>query len=368
MTTVQGQLAPFNTIGHPEMMAVRDALRDGPLSGYLGGRRAGGYWVERLEAAWREKFGVKHAIACNSATSGLLMACVAANCGDGGEVITTPYTMSATAAAPRFLGAQIRFGDIEPETFSLSEINGGVSNVDAVIITNLFGHPGYLNSVRGFAGNKRHVMIEDNSQSPLAMEGNRYAGTIGHIGVFSLNVHKHIQCGEGGVCVTDDDDLAEAMQHTRNHGEMAGSLQVGLNLRMTELNAAVACMQLERAEKIVRERIEIAESIMGSIGDIPGLKHPHKRQDCRHVYYCIAWQVDASQRDEITYALQAEGVPVRAGYLKPLYHLPAFANGQECPVAERVESQMLLYENCAFSPTSTQIKQIGQAFRKVFRA
>lgn len=363
MPIVEGELKPFWTFGPAERSRAAMLLESGPLSGYLGGVRKGGYWVERLEEEWAAKFKVKHAIACNSATSGLLLACMAARIGPNSKVMVSPYTMSATAAAPKFLGAKVEFGDIEPKTFSFSH---WPYIPDAAIITNLFGHPGYLQNGREVADQSNKILIEDNAQAPLAIENGVYAGTIGHIGVFSLNVHKHIQVGEGGVCVTNDDNFAYEMRAYRNHAEMANSRFVGLNLRMTELHAALATVQLARAEQIVSERIEIAKAIMDAIGEIPNLVFPTTRVGCRHVFYCIPWQA-TKLRDLVADRLEQEGVPVSKGYLTPLYRLPAFQESLPfAPVTEQVENQMLLYENCAYSPTTKQIKQIGQVFQKVF--
>src|SRR5512143_4053177 len=131
--------------------------------------------------------------------------------------------MSATAACAKVLGADIVFIDIETIRFSMNmNMFAGKATPKCIIVTNLFGHPAYLTSMRSWCDSNKVWMIEDNAQSPFAMEGNRYAGTIGHIGVFSLNVHKHIQCGEGGTIVTDNDEIGIRLAEGINHGELAG--------------------------------------------------------------------------------------------------------------------------------------------------
>lgn len=362
MTTVKGPLAPYNSLGmlkSIELKNAEDVLRNRPLSGYLGGERHGGYWVERLEEEWCQTFDCNHAVAVNSATSGLLAACVAADIYAGDTVATTPFTMSATAAAPAFLGAKVEFADIDLSTYCIDPEK--IDNEPrAIIATNLFGHPAPL----GRLWNKKTFLIEDNAQAPFAMEGGRYTGTIGNVGVFSLNVHKHFQCGEGGICVTPNNTIADRMRMFRNHGEMSGR-GIGLNLRMTEVTAAIACAQLARGKALVQQRVEIAEAILDQISNVPGLFLPITKPGCRHVYYCLAFYVD-SFRDWFVDALVAEGVPLQKGYVKPLYHLPAFRQSfGSCPNAEKAHSHIAIYENCAWTPTSEQIKQIGEAFRKV---
>ncbi len=352
---VTGELKPFNTIGKEEAKAAYEATLKGPLSGYLGGQRTGGYYVERLERAWEEAFNVKHAVSCNSATSGLLLSCLAAGVDGNSTVVTTPFTMSATAAAPAFLGAKVLFDDIEADTFSLwSDYKG------TVITTNLFGHP-----ARQTLGS---FVIEDNAHGIFAKDDGYYSGTIGNIGVFSGNIHKQIHCGEGGMCVTNDSALADRMRLFRNHSEMAG-LPPGLNLRLTEVQAAIWYQQLLKGPKIVAERIEIADFLIDATKDWPGMIVPPTiREGCTHSFYMVAWKV-ALDRKNFVAAMRAEGVPLGCGYVQPLYHLPAFKKGAEpvnCPLAETMWSTMLVtYENCGFSPTKLQLKQFAEAFKKV---
>lgn len=372
--SVKEPIKPYNTIGKEEVIAAATSIRCGPLSGYLGGGRKGGAKVEELEETWAGLFGVKHAVACNSGTSGLLMACMAAGVGPGDRVITTPFTMSATAAAPAFLGADIDFYDIEGETFCLNPDAAFIAtDTKAIVATNLFGHPAQLRTLMELSRNSKTVLgidvcvIEDNAQGIFAAEYAHYAGTVGHMGVFSLNVHKHLQCGEGGVVTTNSDELAETLRLTRNHSEMAGQ-RVGLNLRMTEVTAAVALAQLKKREKIMAERIEIAEALTEEVRGLPLITPPAVREGCTHVYYCWAMKIDR-EREWFVRAMQDEGVPLRAGYIDPLYRLPAFkgfTSRSRCPVAERMHDQeLVLYENCAWSPTGSQIKQMGEAFQKV---
>ena len=373
---VDEPIARFNTIGQAELYAAHTILNQHhPLSGFLGGEEHGGMWVRRLEGKWAEIFKVKHAISMNSATSGLLAAAATIDNPFDKSFLVSPYTMSATVAATTFCGMTPVFSDIEPDTFSLDLQKvrpwGAIAeleNVKAIVVTNLFGHPAELRNIREFSDRYELLMIEDNAQSPFAMEGSKYAGTFGHIGVFSLNVHKHIQCGEGGICVTDDDDLAHKMRMFRNHGEMAGGL-IGLNLRMTEITAAVALAQLQRADEIIGGRIELAERLTEAVKDLPVITPPLVRtaENCRHVYYCWAAKLDDRiDRDLFVKAMNAEGVPMRAGYMKPLYSLPAFsAYSTPCPITEDVENRLVIFEVCSWSPTNAQIKQIGNAFEKV---
>lgn len=369
---VKGPIKPFSSIGPMEWSAARCAVSDGPLSGYLAGRDRGGPHVRALEDAWCETFGVKHAIACNSATSALLAAAFAIDFEFNDNFGCPAMTMSATASAPLIRHPRrIEFQDIEDQTFGLNinapqnaAILTGKTTAKATFVTNLFGHPArYLRRFRELHDRFGGYLIEDNAQSPFAMQDGKFAGTIGHIGCWSLNIHKPIQCGEGGICTTNDDDLAARMRAFINHGEHVND-RIGLNLRMPEVCAAIALTQLRRGKQLVQGRIEQAEAIIDVIGDIPGLRPPVVREGCTHVYYTIPFLVERN-RSEFCAALREEGVPIVEGYVPPLYRMPAFSQfARSCPVAEDLHDRRLMYwENCAWSPTDEQIKQIGSAFK-----
>lgn len=290
------ELPLFNTIGFPERRNVLASLKR-PLSGYIGGGTPrGGYWTDRLEEEWCEAFGCRYSIPCNSATSGLLAACMAAGVGAGDRVWTTPYSMSATAACAVVLGAEVKFVDIEPLRYSIAYGNLCITDPvngppKALIVTNLFGHPAHLSVLRSWCDTNGVIMIEDNAQSIFAKEYGKYAGTIGHMGVFSLNVHKHLQVGEGGVVCTNDPGFSARLRHAINHGELAHSI-TGLNLRMTEPTAAMASAQLAKGEAIVEGRRRIANAISHMMRCAFRVKCPVVDIDCTHSYYVWAGIVE----------------------------------------------------------------------------
>jgi perosamine synthetase len=352
----------FNTIGEREAHAVLEVLK-APLSGYLAGKARGGDAVQLLEEEWARTFGVKHAIACNSATSGLLAAAFAIGIGPGCKFICPAMTMTATAAAPMFTGAEPIFCDVDGWSFTLQMplIKIG-ANVRAIFVTNLFGNPARLHELRRICDERDIWLIEDNAQAPFAMENNRYAGTIGHVGVFSLNIHKPLQCGEGGMIVTDDDILASEMRGFINHREHVSG-RIGMNLRMPELCAAVALVQLRRADEIIAGRRNQAHAILASIGNLPGLIRP---MDGKSVFYTIPFTT-VGDRHAFVAALAMSGLPIVPGYERPLYRFHAFSRfGKEgdCPVAERLHDRKLFYiENCAWDFDQADIEHIGQAFK-----
>lgn len=404
---VSRPIRPFNAIGSDERDAVLRVLDSArPLSGFYGSPQPGffgGPEVLALESAWCARFGCAHAVAVNSATSGLVAAVGAAGIGPGDEVILPPVTMSATAMAVLAYGGIPVFVDLEPDHFCLDPdlVEAAITPATrAIIAVNLFGHPAELIRLRALADARGLVLIEDNAQAALGTELGRWCGTIGHIGVFSLNVHKHIQAGEAGVCVTDAADFARRVQLIRNHGEnVVEWLGVddltnafGFNYRPTEITAAVALAQLGRIEERVARCEHIGTRLSAALHDFPGLVPPPVRTGCRHVYFMWTAKFDAAQvgcsRAAFCNALKAEGVPVAEGYVRPLYHLPLFqqrrAMGRDgfpftltdrryppglCPVAEDLYAHSIVqFQPVSWDVDDEQIDMIAAAFRKVHAA
>lgn len=397
-------LSPYITIGEEERQAVSRVMASGRLSGFVGAwcdDFAGGPEVREFEAAWARRFGVKYAISVNSNTSGLFASIGAVGVSPGDEVIVPPYTMSATAMAPLVYGGIPVFVDIEPDTFclDLDKVRAAItSRTRAILAVNLLGHPAALHDLRKLADDHGIFLIEDNAQAPLATERGRYTGTIGHIGVFSLNYHKHFHTGEGGVCTTDDPHLAQNLKMIRNHGENIVeplgltniSNIVGFNYRLTELSAAIGTEQLKKADRLVARREELGSRMSAQLADLPGLTPPVVRHDCRHAYYVWAMRFDQSRvgvsRRIFCEALSAEGFPVSEGYVAPLYWLPifqrriAFGNSGYpfnlsaityprglCPVTERMHNEELVeFHICSYEVSDDDLGHLVEAVRKVY--
>ncbi len=407
-----------NNIGVEEQKAVERVLASGKLSRYLGcwGEEfLGGETVRALEAEWQRYFRVKHAIAVNSATSGLYCAVGACGAGPGDEIIVSPYTMSASAVAPLIYNAVPVFADIEAELFDLDpdSIEQRITErTKAIIVVDLFGQPYDVDRINAIAKKHGLVVIEDAAQAPGAMHGQRYAGTLGDIGVFSLNYHKHIHTGEGGIVATDDDELATRVRLIRNHAEAvvedmrAQSLvnMIGFNLRMTEVEAAIALEQLRKLGGLIEARLDNVAYIAMGISDIPALNVAKVRQGCKHAFYVHALtfnrEVAGISREQFVEAMQAElpvhelreneGVKISSGYVKPLYLQPiyqkqvgfgargcpflcpwytgktSYARGT-CPVCERMHfSELIAHEFMVPSMGRDDLDDVIDAFHKVW--
>lgn len=404
--TLAPPLERFRSMGEAERVAVDAVMRDDLLSGFYGSpgdEFFGGPRIRALESAWAKKFDVPHAISVNSATSGLFAAMGAIGLSPGDEVIVPPTTMSATVMAPLVYGGIPVFADIEDDYFCIDPeaVRAAITpRTRAILAVNLFGHPAELKTLRAIADAAGIYLVEDSAQAPFAMEAGQRAGTIGHIGVYSLNYHKHLHTGEGGICVTTDDKLARRLQLIRNHGENSTDWlgeadltnMIGFNYRMTELSAAVGLVQLGQIEALVGRCQDAVPRLSAGIADLEGLIVPPVRTECSHNYYCWTLRCKPEElgisRQTFCDALAAEGIETGAGYVPPLYMLPAFqqrrALGRDgfpftlsertydkglCPVAERLhEEEIFVFEPCQWDLGGDAVDRIIAAFRKVHGA
>lgn len=412
--------APFpayRVIGEEEKAAVARVMDSGVLSRFLGTWHEdfyGGPEVQAFEAEWAGAVKAKHAVSVNSATSGLYVAAGAAGVGPGDEVIVSPYTMVASAVAPLIFNAVPVFADIDPKTYCLDpeSIRARVTpRTKAIIVVHIFGLSADMDAIMEIAQEHDLIVIEDCAQSPFATYKGRPAGTLGHMGVFSFNYHKHIHTGEGGMITTNDDALAERCQLIRNHAEavVAGkgvadlTNMVGFNFRMGELEAAVGRCQLARGPALIEERKRNVAYLEAALAGFPGVEMPTRQPAGDHVYYlhAIGYDeaatgvrlnlfVDAVKAElPVTELREGEGPLIRAGYVKPIYLMPMFQtmtgfgtvscpfrcphyDGEAnyapglCPATERANETLFVHEFMRPPMSERDLGDVVDAFAKVF--
>ena len=416
---VRTRLFPaYRTIGIEEKRAVNRVLDSGVLSRYLGSWHQGFYGgpeVQAFEKEWARYFKVKHAVAVNSASSAIQAALGAVGIGPGDEVIVTPYSMCISATAPLFYGAIPVFADIEEDYFCLNpaSIEKKITNrTKAIIAVDLFGQPYDADAINKLAQKHNLLVIEDAAQAPGAKHKGKFAGTLGDIGIYSLNYHKHIHTGEGGVIVTDNDEWAKRLRLIRNHAEAAIedaktkdlTNMVGYNFRMTEIQAAIGREQLKKLRALLKKRVKNCEYIASRLARIPCIIAPKIRKGVSHAYYVHAFRFDENKagisRDKFIEAVRAELAPTQTredegplvsfGYVKPLYRMPVFQrktgfgkanypfnlpNGRKvsykrglCPVAERMHYKELFFHDIMHSFISREdADDVIGAFIKVYK-
>jgi dTDP-4-amino-4,6-dideoxygalactose transaminase len=407
---------PYTPIGKEELSAVKEVFKSNVFSRFLGCWHEdffGGPQVQASEKEWAEFFNVKHAIAVNSATSALYCAVGAIGTEPFDEIIVSPYTMSASATAPLIYNAIPIFADVEPDYFGLDVDSIETRITDrtrAIIVVDIFGQPYDAGRINALAKKHNLKIIEDCAQAPYAKLNGKFAGTLGDVGVYSLNYHKHIHCGEGGILVTNNDELADRLRLIRNHAEAIVEEKgqsnlinmIGFNYRMTEIEAAIARFQLKKLPSLVSERLENVRYLEKGLSQIPCLEMPRIRYDAEHVYYTHSikyiGQASGIHRNKFVEAVKAElmpielreteGIKVGCGYAKPLYLQPMFqkhiaygSNGFPwsksgknydyskgiCPIAEDLHFNLLItHEYMRPGMTKEDLDDIITAFVKVW--
>jgi perosamine synthetase len=403
-----------NTIGPEEKEAAQAVLDSGNLSQFLGAWSDdfyGGPKVQEFERAWAVHSQTKFAYSVNSNTSGLFAAIGACNLGPGDEVIVSPYTMSASAIAPVVYGAIPVFADIDPQTFCLDPASIGeriTPRTKAILVVHIFGHPADMDAINALARKFSLSVIEDCAQAPATSYRGKSVGGLGDLGVFSLNYHKHIHTGEGGLVTTNNENLAEKISLIRNHGEQVveekGTTDLintfGFNYRLTELQAAIGIEQLKKLPRLMEIRRRNSKFIDERLGQFEGITPPYVAADCSHSYYMQPYRCDPDivgiPRNTFLKALRAE-LPssygrekdslIGGGYVRPLYLEPIYQErvgkcafncpryeGRVsyergiCPVTEKMHfSELFTLEYNRPGMTQSDLQDVVDGFEKVYR-
>jgi dTDP-4-amino-4,6-dideoxygalactose transaminase len=392
--------------------AVAQVVRSGRwwMYSYAAGELAsdpaqGGSRVEAFERAFAKFQGVKHCLATSSGSGALEIACRAVGLQPGDEVITTPYTFIASSSCILNACAIPVFVDIDPETYNLDSrlVEAAITDRTRAILPVHFG--GNIADMTGLSTiARRHNLsiIEDSAQAQGAsLTGNRGAGGLGDLGIFSLQQSKLLTCGEGGIVTTNDSKLAELAWSLRHYGREKEGLwyehfRLGWHYRMTEFQGALLMTQLAKlpAQNQVRERN--ARCLYKLLRGIPGINPCQLNPETEHpVFYLVILRYDRTgwdglSRERMLEALQTEGIPCAGGYSFPLYENPLFTNidfnaarspfrlGRDepvdflkyrgsCPVAERAcrEESIWLPQNL-FLGSEDDVTDITRALEKVY--
>jgi len=388
-------------IGEEEKKAVMEVLDSGNVSTFLaspGKYFLGGKKIKEFEKLFSDYFKTKYAIAMNSATACLHAAVAAVGVKPGDQVIVTPYSFTSSATCALMNNAVPIFVDVDENDFCIDpkKIEKKITDkTKAIVIVHLFGGPAKMDEIMKIARKYNLRVIEDCAQSPGGTYKGKLLGTIGDCGLFSFTESKNITSGEGGMLITNDENIAEISRLVRNHGEAVvdgverqyKSFILGYGYRMTELDAALGIEQFKKLDKLNKERIKLVEYLADRIEkEIPGIKPYLKNENGKNVYFILAFKYNEGKigipRNLFVKALNAEGIPFGAGYVKPLYLNPIyhenkhmalnlFAKGVSydqgiCPVVERLhEKEIILTLMCRPPATFKDMDDIVGAMKKI---
>jgi perosamine synthetase len=298
--------------------------------------------------------GRRHGIAVSSGTAGLHLGVRALRIGPGDEVITTPFSFVASVNCILYEGARPVFVDIDETTLGLDpgRVEHAIGrSTRAVLPVHVFGNPCSIGELEALARRRGLAMIEDACEALGSTLGRRALGSFGDLSVFAFYPNKQITTGEGGMVVTDDDELASQMRSLRNQGRDSEStwlrhIQLGFNYRMDEVSAALGVAQVRRLEELRAGRARTVAAYRERLADFDWVVLPREATHATVDWFVYVIRLDARlDRDRMIGQLAAKGVPSRP-YFSPLHLQPflrklhGFSQG-EFPVTERVASRTL---------------------------
>jgi len=326
-------------IGREELDRVGDVLRSGQLSG--------GETVDAFGSEFATYCDVAHGIPTSNGTTALHAALAALEIGSGDTVVTTPFSFIATANAVRHVGARPVFADIDPETYNLdpdavkrtiADVDG---DVDAILAVHLYGCPAPMEELQALADRYDAALVEDCAQAHGATYRDEPVGSVGDAGCFSFYPTKNMTTGEGGMVVTDDDDVSARCRSFIDHGRGpdGGHERVGHNFRMTDLCAAIGRAQLGKLDDFVAARRANAARFDDAI-DGEAIQRPVEPADSRHAYH--QYTVRCPDRTALVDHFADHGIDSAVYYPTPIHEEPAYEEvAAELPVAERATEEVL---------------------------
>lgn len=313
------------------------------------GQIASGSRVEAFERAFASFVGAKYAVATSSGTAALHVALLAAGIGPGDRVITTPFTFAATANAILMCGAEPVFVDVDPQTLNISpaEIARAARDpgVRAVLVVHLYGLPCEMGPILETVRARHLILIEDCAQAHGATYRGRHVGTFGLAGAFSFYATKNMTTGEGGMIVTQDEELARQARALINHGSFMRYHyeMLGYNYRMSEIGASLGLAQLEKLTAFNQARRRNADYYFRALSGLPWLRLPATREEAQHVFH--QYTLRLAQRDLLCRHLEEHGVGYGIYYPLPLHRQPLYARlgyaGLSLPEAERAAQEVV---------------------------
>lgn len=313
--------------------------------------------MREFERAFADYLGRRRGVAVNSGTSGLFLGLTALGIGEGDEVVTTPFTFIASATSIMMVGARPVFVDIDPATLNIdpARIEAAITDrTKAVLPVEVFGNPAGMDDVCEIAARHGLAVVEDSCEALGSRLGTRKAGTFGAVSVFGFYPNKQITTGEGGMIVTDDEEVADLCVSLRNQGRAAAGgwlahERLGYNFRLSDINCALGLAQLSRIEEIQARRRQVAAWYREMLADDGRLIVPHEPQGCALSWFVFVVQLTEpfgmEDRDAILQGMNRQGIQA-SNYFPPVHLQPFIASRYghapgDFPLAESVSRRTL---------------------------
>jgi perosamine synthetase len=319
-----------------------DCATDAAANGWY--ERAGEY-PRRFEKAFAEYIGVKHAVSLPSCTSGLHLALAGLGIGPGDEVIVPDLTWIASAAPITYVAATVVFADIDECTWCLDaeSVRACITeNTKAILPVDLYGGVPDYTALRAIADEHGLKIIEDAAEAIGSEFDGRKAGSLGDVATFSFHGSKTFTTGEGGMLVTDDDELHARVMQLRDHGREPGDIQfknteVAFKYKMPPVAAAIGLAQVERAEELVARKREIFEWYREELAGVEGITLNHEPANTKNTFWMVTAVLDPMldwPKEKLMAEFDAEGIDSRPMF-HPLSSLPAYEGQAQSAVARK---------------------------------
>ena len=307
-----------------------------------------GPYVGRFERDFAAFCEATHAVATSNGTTALHLCLVTLGIGPGDEVLVPDLTFVSTANVVRYTGATPVLVDAEPATWGMDPADARrkvTARTQAIIPVHLYGHPVQMDALLALAAEHRLEIIEDAAEAHGARYRGRRVGALGRIGAFSFYGNKIITTGEGGMVVTNEPALAERAAFLRDHAmdprRRYYHPEIGFNYRMTNIQAAIGCAQLEQVDAILARRKSIAAAYEVGLAGIPGLTRPPAEPWAENVYWMYSVLVEPAfgmDREAVRAGLRERGIDSRPFFV-PLHDLPPYRVGTPFPVATTLSAK-----------------------------
>ncbi|MBP2142886.1 perosamine synthetase [Methanococcus voltae] len=354
-------------VGEEEIQAVTDVLKSGML--------AHGTEVEEFEKEFANYQQTKHGIGVTSGTVALDLALKALKLSHGDEVITTPFTFIASSNSILYQGSKAVFADIDENTYNIDPeqvMEKITPNTKAIIAVHLFGQPADVKALKEIAEDHNIYLIEDAAQAHGAEYNNKRVGGFGDFSTFSFYPTKNMTTGEGGIVLTNDDELCNRAKLIRNHGQSEKYLhtELGYNFRMTSISAAIGRVQLRNLDNWTEKRIKNAKLLNDGLKDVDGIVTPFKDKNAKHVYhqYCIRVEDEFKlERDELQKYLAEKGIGTGIHYPIPVNYQPIYEKlgyDKDCEKS-KYASERILSLPVHPSVTEEDIEYIVDVFKNI---
>lgn len=319
-----------------ELEYVTDAVKSGWI--------CLGKYIEKFEKMFAELCNTKYAVSTSSGTTALHLALETLGIGRGDEVIVPTLTFVATVNAVSYANATPVFVDSDPVTWNIDpeKIEEAItSNTKAIIPVHLYGRPCEMDKIMDIAREHDLYVIEDAAHAECVKYKGKMIGSIGDIGCFSFYGNKILVTGEGGMIVTDNEEYAEKAMMLRNHG-MDPHIRYyhpvrGFNYRMTNMQAAIGCAQIEKIYTIINEKRRVARKYDELLSDVKGLNIPKRNwnEDVCWLYTILIEDDFGLSRDGLIAYLYERGIETRPVFY-PIHTMPFYKINKSFPVAESI--------------------------------